>query len=506
MPALAPALGRRALPAALGVGMVYTPRLDAVIDEASGLIDVIEVEPQTLWRRGAGEGERYTVDHVLLERLSSRSCRKVLHGVGFPVGSVRPPSPAQIPPLLEMIDALAPAWMSEHLAFNRMVSGGATIDAGFLLPPRQTQAGVAGAIASIRSVADRLPIPFAVENGISYLRTRPDEMDDGAYVAAVVDGADCGLVLDLHNAFANARNGRQPLDRFLAEIPLERVWELHLAGGMDYRGYWLDAHSGVIDAPVIEIARDIIPDLPNLKAMIFEITPSFLDVVETATILRQLEMLHDLWRLRCGAPARHGARVAVRPRASPTQLAGDIPSPEQWEDTLGALVLDRAADGTLAQEISADPGLHIFRHLVAEFRASTVIGTLPFSGRLMLMTLGTERFEQLLADFWRTSPPEAFGSREARGFAGYAATLELDLPLLDQLLAYDVAVVAALTENARASVRFRHDPRLMLASLADHRVPQNLPDGEFFADISPEGITFRAAGAETGDTSMALRV
>ncbi|MFF0487922.1 DUF692 family multinuclear iron-containing protein [Nocardia sp. NPDC004068] len=37
--------------------------------------------------------------------------------------------------------------------------------------------------------------------------------------------------LDLHNIWANARNGRQPVDEFLAEIPFDRVWEIHVAGG-----------------------------------------------------------------------------------------------------------------------------------------------------------------------------------------------------------------------------------------------------------------------------------
>jgi uncharacterized protein (UPF0276 family) len=498
MPALDPT-ARQVASAALGVGMVYVPQLDGLIEAVASLIDLVEVEPQTLWRRAEGAIERYAVDRVQLARVQSLSCRKVLHGVGFPVGSVRPPSAAQIPPLLEMIEVLAPAWMSEHLAFNRMVHGGELIDTGFLLPPRQTRAGVIGAIAAIRSVADLLPVPFAVENGISYLAPRADEMPDGDYVAAVVEGADCGLVLDLHNAWANHRNGRQPLADFLAAIPLERVWELHLAGGMEYRGYWLDAHSGAIAEPVIEIAREIIPRLPRLKALIFEITPSFLDLVKPPVIARQLEILHELWRLR--REEISSIWVGRPQRKLPRDRA---PNPQIWEDTLGALVIDRHGVGELAREIAADPGLQIFRHLIGEFRASTVIGTLPFSGRLLLLALGPGRFADVLADFWRAAPPQAFGSREARAFARYLSALDLGIPLLDQLLAYDVAVVAALTENASQQVRFCHDPRLVLACVADHRMPTALPEGDFLADVSPDGITFRAGGMT--DTSIALRV
>jgi hypothetical protein len=385
--------------------------------------------------------------------------------------------------------------MSEHIAFNRIVRGDHVLDTGFLLPPRQTPAGVAAAAASIRSVAERLPVPFAVENGVSYLAPRPDELPDGAFVAAIAEAADCGLVLDLHNAWANHRNGRQRLDEFLAEIPLDRVWEVHLAGGMDYRGYWLDAHSGEIAEELIAIAAEVVPRLPNLKALIFEITPSFLDLIDPDTVERQVPRLRELWRLRSTQPASASTAQPLRlPEVAAPAIAA---TPQQWEDTLGALVIARDAEGSLARELAADPGLDVFRHLVAEFRASTVIGTLPFSGRLLLLTLGTERFEHILAGFWRQSPPEAFGSREAQAFARHVATLGLEIPLLDELLTYDVAVIAALVENKSQHVRFRHDPRPILSALADHHLPDELQPGDFLAEITIDSITFRRVEGAT---------
>ena len=62
--------------------------------------------------------------------------------------------------------------------------------------------------------------------------------------AAVAECADCGILLDLHNLFANGVNGRQSVEEFIAQLPLERVWEIHVAGGVELDGYWLDAHSG----------------------------------------------------------------------------------------------------------------------------------------------------------------------------------------------------------------------------------------------------------------------
>jgi uncharacterized protein (UPF0276 family) len=477
----------------LGVGVICIPKLEPLIEAAADLIDVIEVEPQTLWRRAEGAVEQYRVDANRLVRIKGLPGRKILHGVGFPIGSVRPPSAAQLPPLREMIDALAPPWMSEHLAFNRAAYEGRLVETGFLLPPRQTPAGVDAAVASIRSIASALAIPFAIENGPSYLAPRSDEMTEGACVAEIVERADCGLVLDLHNAWASHRNGRQPIDAFLAQIPLDRVWEIHLAGGMDYRGYWIDAHCGDIADEVIEVAKDVIPDLANLKALIFELTSSFVDRVDPMTVRRALEQLRALWERRRPTP------MAPIPRDRPGEGRRDDtgPTPQEWEDTLGALVIGRAAEGELARTITADPGLDIYRYLVGEFRASTMIGVLPFSGRLLLITLGAERLEALLADFWRQSPPEAFGSREARRFAEYLTKLDLGVPLLAELLAYDMALVAAFTEGTSQSVRFRHDPRPILSALAAHRAPQPGVEADHAAEVTPDGIAFYALETRT---------
>jgi Protein of unknown function (DUF692) len=49
-------------------------------------------------------------------------------------------------------------------------------------------------------------------------------------VRHVAESADCGLLLDLHNVFTNSLNGRQRVDGFLDDLPLERVCEVHLAG------------------------------------------------------------------------------------------------------------------------------------------------------------------------------------------------------------------------------------------------------------------------------------
>lgn len=183
-------------------------------------------------------------------------------------------------------------------------------------------------------------MPVAVETGVSYLRPRADELPDGDFVGRVVESADCGLLLDLHNVYCNSRNGRQPLDEYLDQLPLDRVWEMHLAGGMEMGGFWLDAHSGAIPDPLYAIAERLVPRLPNLKAIIFEIFPSFVPVVGLDLVREQVERLHALWALR--APARERSPAPVRLRLEDD--ARGAASPAAWERALGRLVIGRPAD------------------------------------------------------------------------------------------------------------------------------------------------------------------
>jgi len=296
----------------LGVGVAYFSGLEALL-APGGLADVIEVEPQTLWLQPDAAASAYRVDADALARVAALPGAKVLHGIGLSVGGTLLPEAAQLAPFLATRTALGAPWVSEHLAFNRARDEAGAYTTSFMLPPRQSEAGIRAAVRSIRAMSSALPVPFAFETGVNYLRPRADEIADGEFVARVAEEADCGIVLDLHNAWCNERNGRQRVEDFVASLPLERVWEVHLAGGFERRGYWLDSHSGVIPAPLVELAAKVLPQLPNLKALIFELFPQYLPLVGLETVEAQLVTVRRLWDRRLASRAR-----ATRSTPSPT--------------------------------------------------------------------------------------------------------------------------------------------------------------------------------------------
>lgn len=467
----------------LGVGVTYCSGIEPLLASGAGLVNVLEVEPQTLWYHAQGSGD-YRLDSLLLERIAGFPCRKLVHSVGCPVGGSRPPERAQLDLIAEMARALHAPWMSEHLSFNRAANDGCEFNTGFLLPPRQTAAGAACAVENIRTMARAIPIPLAVETGVSYLRPLRDEMSDGEFVRRVTEEAGCGILLDLHNVWTNERNGRQKASEFLEQIPLDRVWELHLAGGSESNGYWLDSHSDAIPAPLLRLASSVMPRLPNLRAVIFEIFPAFLPVVGLDLVRSQLESLHELWSAaRTGSVALDDCSTqcsAALPARSPVEEW----APSEWEDTLGALAVGRQVPGPLAAQLSTDRGLVVMQGLVEEFRASMVVSALPLTFRLLVLTAGEQMFRDLLTDYWRTAPPEMFASAEAEGFAVFLAERHLPIRHLAEVLEYERALLTALVDRKPRVVRFEHDPLVILRALGEGRLPETAAAGKYEIELT----------------------
>ncbi|MBK8099097.1 MAG: DUF692 family protein [Planctomycetes bacterium] len=395
----------------LGIGIVWWPGLESITAEP-GLIDVVEIEPQAFFLETHPRG-RVLCPEAVVDELRGLPHRKLLHGVGTPIGSPRDLDPRQLPLLRHLRQTLQPAWCSEHLAFQRADTPLGRSHAGFFLPPRQSDAGVTRAATAVTTLRAALDAPLLIETGTNYLRQRQDELPDGEFVARIADTADCGILLDLHNAWTNERNGRQPVREFVASLPAERVVEIHVAGGFELDGFWLDAHSGNVPPPVFDLLAELLPALPAVAALVFEILPDHIQRLGVNHIAAQLHRLREIWDAR----TRHVWPTPSRPPAVPFAALEQGPSPIEWEDTLASLVLGQDQDSLLAHELAADPGLPLLRRLVDEFRAGAVAATLPRTIRLLARQHGEHHVRALLLEHASVRGPEPFSRTEALQFA-----------------------------------------------------------------------------------------
>jgi uncharacterized protein (UPF0276 family) len=185
------------------------------------------------------------------------NCPLLLHGVALGLAGSEPLQPRRLDRLAKLIDRVRPAAWSEHLAFVR--AGG--IEIGHLAAPPRNEASVAAALANIecaRRVVGSLP---CVENIATLVEPPAGTLDEAAWVSAIVRGAGAGLLLDLHNLYANALNfGRDPF-ALLRAMPLEQVRMVHLSGGRWIRSprggeRLLDDHLHDVPDPVFDLLEE----------------------------------------------------------------------------------------------------------------------------------------------------------------------------------------------------------------------------------------------------------
>jgi hypothetical protein len=192
----------------------------------------------------------------------------------------------------------------------------------------------------------------------------------------------------------------------------------------------------------MEIAATLIPKLPQLRAIIFEIMPERVAGVGLAAIARQLGQIKDLWNTRAKNRELHPKSDGAWP---PTQTPLD---PEAWSTLLGSavsgLMLPALDEALAAWWHSIAPALDLYRLLVGEGRASAVAAAAPRTTRLLLRQQGGASTRRLLAEFWRQSPQGYTAADEARAFLRFLSAADPALPGLAETVAQDVAELAGL--------------------------------------------------------------
>lgn len=401
----------------LGVGIIALGSLDQLWPGIEDLVDVVEVEPQTLWVSRFDGGR-----HIPAEPLAwLRGCGRSLlaHGVGFPVGGMRAPDQDGVRAAAHSARALGAVHWSEHLAFNAV--GDAY--AGFLLPPVQTDEAVAAAVRHIGRYQELYDRPFLVETPTNYLRPVPGDLDDGAYVAAIADGADCGILLDLHNIWTNERNGRQSVVDYLAQLPLDRVWEVHLAGGFETGGFYLDAHVGAIDPELLDLAARVVPTLPNVRAVIYEAVPASLAAQGAEGLRSVLEGMHEIAGLPSAEPTPgQQPDTAEEGRPERPERSGSGPGPRGRGRTAAREAELLAYTTRASDELTpADPGAALMRALTDQSRLSGLVRHHQKELAALLTVLGAEQTEALLTEFLTLSPASSWPEEQSRAFTDWLA-------------------------------------------------------------------------------------
>ncbi len=451
--------------------------LDTLIRSNHDLIKVAEIEPQSLWTKGTRTSSRPGGSPPVgspMERswLAALPQQRLIHGVGYPIGGTICDQKIHTGEFRLWTDELSSPWFSEHLSVFAVPATRGTRPCGFLMPPLQTEQGIELAAKNIRQRRKVIGKPFAFETGVNYFAPRPYEMPDGEFFAAVAEEADCGIILDLTNLYVNEKNGRPGIHSVLAKLPLERIWEVHIAG-MEYaHGHWLDSHSGGIDPALAEIAAEVMASLPNVGAIVFEIAPDRVTDFGAQAFLREIETLNKLWSKTSPHSPR---RVSDPTRTTPSEIPATA-RPLAWEHLIAQRLLPenerpRASRTSFVPTAADTRTFALYSYLAATFRTGAIAELLENTTRLLLIGLGEEGLRDLLDRYVAATCPVSFPTEEALAFRTFLQSNPVPIPGLDQMLTFEATMIEAAANSATLQITIEKDIDTMLADIREGRLP-----------------------------------
>jgi uncharacterized protein len=262
----------------LGIGIGYREQLKSELFLNKEIIDFLEII-----------GDRYLDTNQFLEReLSSLAANFPLipHFINLSLGSAEGIDLDYLTKIAKLVKQLDPPWWSEHLCFTK--AGG--VDIGHLAPLPYTQEAVDIVCRNIKQVQSYLDIPLILEN-ITYMVEIPGaEMTEAQFIGEIAEKTDCGLLLDITNLHINSTNHSYDIDQFLAQLPLERVVQLHFVGGYWHDGVLIDSHSESTPTEVWQLMQQI-TSRTRVKGIVLERDENFPPFNELALELNQAKAI-----------------------------------------------------------------------------------------------------------------------------------------------------------------------------------------------------------------------
>ncbi|MEW6132642.1 MAG: DUF692 domain-containing protein [Pseudomonadota bacterium] len=264
-----------------GAGLGY--RRELMNDLDSRVPDVIrffEIAPENWIDIGGALGRRF---RAFAERNTF-----ICHGLSLSLGGPSPLDELLLAKIKGFLDEFKIPLYTEHLSYCS--DDGHLYD---LLPIPMTEEAVRYVAARIRRTQDILERRIAIENASFYVSAPIADMDEPAFVRAVLEEADCDLHLDVNNVYVNSVNHRFDARGYIASMPAERVVYMHMAGHYyEAEDFIIDTHGADVIDPVWELldfTYQTIGVRPTLLERDFNIPP-------LAELVKEVERIDALQR------------------------------------------------------------------------------------------------------------------------------------------------------------------------------------------------------------------
>jgi uncharacterized protein len=253
----------------LGVGLGFRAQIREQIYEHRTQVDWLEVISEHYLDRPSRRPRQLTELGQIFPL--------VPHGVELSIGTAGDIDHKYVDALAALVENVNAPWCSDHLCFTR--AGGIAL--GQLIPLART-------VETARQVSDKaeqvqaaVGVPFLLEN-ITYYVDVGGQLTEAQFLVEVLEHCEAGLLLDLTNLHINGVNhGFDPYE-FLDAIPLERVVQVHLAGGERLGDVLLDSHGAPVPREVFDLLSHVAARCLNLRGVLIERDQHFGDFGELA--------------------------------------------------------------------------------------------------------------------------------------------------------------------------------------------------------------------------------
>lgn len=194
------------------------------------------------------------------------------HGLSLSLGGQDPLNFDLLKKIKKFLNEYKAEVYSEHLSYCS--------DKGYLydlLPIPMTEAAVKHVSKRIKTVQDFLERKIAVENASTYLIPPISTMKETDFIRAILEEANCEMLLDVNNVYVNSVNHQFNPIEFLKEIPTQKIRYLHVAGHFQKsKNLIIDTHGEAIVKNVWDLLKqtyEIHGLFPTLLERDFNIPP-----------------------------------------------------------------------------------------------------------------------------------------------------------------------------------------------------------------------------------------
>jgi uncharacterized protein (UPF0276 family) len=271
-----------------GLGL-RRPLADKLMADPPDDVDFMEVAPENWIHVGGALGKKL--------RFFTERYPFLIHGLSLSIGSPAPLDEQLVRDIKNFMAEHQIRLYSEHLSYCG--DDGHLYD---LMPIPFTEDAVRYVADRVRRVQDILEQRIALEN-VSYYAPTDSSMNEKDFLLAVLEEADCDLMLDINNIIVNSINHRYNANDFLRDMPADRIRYFHLAGHhVEAEDLRIDTHGSAVDAQAWQLLQDAYQQfgpVPTLLERDFNFPP----IDELLDEVRQIKRLQQNYQTR---DAGHG--------------------------------------------------------------------------------------------------------------------------------------------------------------------------------------------------------